>query len=148
MLEFSGVDNLDDTGSQTLSMANMESGIQSTMGATTTANTVEYHISPPSDLALNSSMTNSNIAIQINDDKRPLNAYGSHDANETDCFGTVINIIGSLHVRKPTCCLHQPSGTSHIPSVDVVLAQNKQVCVKQTMNRLSCNIIEVQASSG
>ena len=61
-----------------------------------------------------------------------MDAFDSHGTDDTDCFGTVIDIIASLHVPKPTCGLHQPSGKAQIPSVDVVLARNKQVCENLT----------------
>ena len=97
------------------------------MEPTPTATDVEYHTSPPLDPAPNPSTINTN-----NSTKSPTDTFDGHGTDDTDCFGTVIDIIKSLHVPKPTCDSHQNTGTAQVSGVDVVLTRNKQVCEELT----------------
>ncbi|MCJ1401241.1 hypothetical protein MMC11_004453 [Xylographa trunciseda] len=140
----SDIDVFSGGASQTWPSANGAPEMIDTMKATTTATAFEHDTSPPTDPVPSPSITNTNSTTQINENKStnsPMDAFDSHGTDETDCFGTVMDIIQSLHVPKPTCGVHQPSGTTQIPSVDVVLARNKQVLhTLEGMMYCSCSL--------
>ncbi|KAL9076691.1 MAG: hypothetical protein Q9157_003560 [Trypethelium eluteriae] len=133
--------------SQTWPAAEVAPDTAATMKGTPGTAAIQHHTSTSPDQAPDQNITNTANSTRMDDrnstDSRmdTFDSHDSHDSNETDCLSTVIDIITSLHVPKPTCRSHQPSVAAQIPSVDVVLARNKQVV--HTLERVmhcSCSL--------
>ncbi|KAL9094171.1 MAG: hypothetical protein Q9165_003586 [Trypethelium subeluteriae] len=125
----SDINVLNGAPSQTWPTAGVASGATDTMKGIPDAVADQSHTITPPDHAPNQSITNITNSTQIEDNNNTgirMDTPDGHGSNEGDCLSTVIDIMTSLHVPKPTCRSHQPSVAAQIPSVDVVLARNKQ----------------------